>query len=646
MTFKSTILFLVIFFIGADVMAQNPYVLNGSATQDDCHCYTLTQDVQFQSGSIWNKNKIDISKPFDYFFSVNLGCSDIDGADGIAFVLQPVSTSLGEYGAGMGFQNIKPSVGVTIDTYQNGDQGDPYYDHVSIQANGDTYHDSPNNLAGPVSALANNDNIEDCKWHTLEVNWQPATNTMVVNMDGVLRLSLTKNIIADIFLNNPMVYWGFTSATGGSVNVQKMCTALNANFALASHENTCIGTPLTFVDSSVSFGNISTWYWNFGDGTTSNQKNPPTHVYASPGVYNVTLNVLGGEGCLSDTFKQQITVGSYPVADFKTNVVPICTNRNAVFTDASTLDVGTKNYWYWDFGDGETSNQQNPSPVNYSPGSYNVQFYVKTKEGCASDTIEKNFIVMQAPAIDFTAKDTACKSDPILFTAENLTKEIPVDKWYWNFGDNSASADSDATYKYSAGGSYNVTLVATAVNGCLTDTIIKPVTIYATNANAGDDSTIILGYPYQLQATGGDSYAWSPSTGLNNPFISNPVATLYDDITYTVTASTIIGCATIDAVHIKVAKGPEIYVPSAFTPNNDGKNDRFKFIPVGIAQISFFNILNRWGQLIYSSKNPAEGWNGFFHGIPQPAGSYIWMVEGKTSDNRIIKKQGTVVLLR
>jgi hypothetical protein len=69
--------------------AQNPYVLNGTATQDNCHCYTLTTELEFQSGSIWNKNKIDLTKPFDYFFNVYLGCKDGNGADGIVFVLQP-----------------------------------------------------------------------------------------------------------------------------------------------------------------------------------------------------------------------------------------------------------------------------------------------------------------------------------------------------------------------------------------------------------------------------------------------------------------------------------------------------------------------------------------------------------------------------
>lgn len=641
---KKNLFLLFQFLISAAVFAQNPYVLNGSAKQDNCNCYTLTTETQFQTAAIWNNNKIDLSKPFDYSFNIYLGCIDTAGADGMVFVLQPVSTSLGVEGAGMGFQNIAPSLGVTIDTYQNGYQDDPWYDHISIQANGDTYHNTANNLAGPVTALANSDNIEDCKWHVLEINWQPATHLMEVSMDGVLRLSLTKDITADIFHNNPLVYWGFTAATGIDSNFQKICTSLSAGFSMAAHTNTCLGTPLTFIDSSVFFGAAS-WYWNFGDGTTSALQNPPSHTYASPGNYTVALNVTGGEGCVSDTFKQNITVGAYAVADFNTNVLPICTNRSAIFTDASTLNGGTKNYWYWNFGNGSTSNVQNPPAINYAVGDYTVKLFVNTKENCPSDTVSKNFAVRTGTNVDFSTYDT-CKNIPILFTGKNLNTAVSIAEWLWNFGDANYTTGDTVSHAYSTGGNYSVSLVAKAENGCISDTVKKPVTIYATNANAGNDTTILIGYAYQLNGSGGDIYKWTPSTGLSNPFIANPVTTLYNDITYTLTASSRNGCATKDTVHIKVVKGPAIYVPSAFTPNGDGRNDRFRIIPIGISELSYFRILNRWGQVIYSSKNSTNGWDGTLNGIPQPVGTYIWMAAGKAIDGTIMKKQGWLVLIR
>ncbi|HRO75684.1 MAG TPA: hypothetical protein PLP27_06015, partial [Crocinitomicaceae bacterium] len=137
-------IFSVLFFtFSTTTFAQ--YVINGNSTQDNCNCYTLTPDVGTQYGSVWNVNKISLNNSFDFNFTVFLGHNDA-GADGIAFVLQPISTSVGSSGGGLGFGGITPSLGVTIDTYQNA--GDPSYDHIAYQKNGDVDHGTANNLAG------------------------------------------------------------------------------------------------------------------------------------------------------------------------------------------------------------------------------------------------------------------------------------------------------------------------------------------------------------------------------------------------------------------------------------------------------------------------------------------------------------------
>ena len=137
---KHIFLFFSLFF---SFITYGQYTLNGNATQDNCHCYTLTQNVNTQQGSVWNNTKIDLSQSFDFTFQVFLGCSDFFGADGIAFVLQPISTSVGTSGGGMGYEGITPSVAVTLDTYQNSSpDNDPFYDHVAIQLNGNINHNN------------------------------------------------------------------------------------------------------------------------------------------------------------------------------------------------------------------------------------------------------------------------------------------------------------------------------------------------------------------------------------------------------------------------------------------------------------------------------------------------------------------------
>ena len=630
------------------VTAQiNPYILNGAASQIDCHCYTLTPDQFNVSGSVWNKNKIDLSETFDFYFNVYLGCSDDNGADGIAFVLQPVSTSLGSTGEGMGFSGIVPSLGITMDTYQNGNQSDPSFDHIALQSNGDVNHNSTNNIAGPFSASVTSSNIEDCSWHILRIFWQPDIQLMEISFDGELRISVTQDFINTIFGGDPLVFWGFTSATGGATNLQQMCTSLDAKFTIPSNQNTCIGTPISFRDSSISFGSIDKWFWDFGDGTTDTIEDPPPHLYAQPGIYTVKQNILGNDGCLSDTFKKVITVGSVPQVDFTIDPDTVCDNSAVLFSDSTIVEYGTKSSWYWNFGNGSTSTLRQPPLQAYpNSGIYEIKLVVETLEGCVSDTSYKTIRVDVAPRVSFTAND-ACKNTPVIFTARNLAEAPYVSEWQWNFGDGETyTGDSVINHIYKSGAVYTAFLVASANNGCPSDTISQAVTIYATQAFAGNDTTILLDQPFQLQAQGGDFYQWTPSDNLSNPFIPNPVVTLSADAVYYVIATTSFGCATIDSIKLKVVKGPEIYIPTAFSPNGDGLNDKFNIVPVGLSALHDFRIYSRWGQVLFTSKNSKNGWDGTFKGVLQQQGTYVYMVSGTTIDGRPIKKQGTFVLIR
>ena len=97
---------------------------------------------------------------------------------------------------------------------------------------------------------------------------------------------------------------------------------------------------------------------------------------------------------------------------------------------------------------------------------------------------------------------------------------------------------------------------------------------------------------------------------------------------------------------MRVYKGPDIYVPTGFTPNGDGKNDKFTPFPVGIKSYKYFRVFNRWGQLIFSTTKLHDGWDGKLGGREQPSGAYVWMIEGVTKDDRVITKKGTVTLIR
>jgi gliding motility-associated-like protein len=171
--------------------------------------------------------------------------------------------------------------------------------------------------------------------------------------------------------------------------------------------------------------------------------------------------------------------------------------------------------------------------------------------------------------------------------------------------------------------------------------VVPPV-----KAFAGNDTMVILGIPFQLHATGGVRYTWSPPNGLNNTRIANPSA-LYDrDITYTVTAYTKEGCSGTDDIFVRFIKGPEIYIPNAFSPNGDGVNDIFRPLPVGIVKMNYFRVYDRWGKLMYSSTTYMQGWDGTVNGQRAPVGTYVWMVEGVDINQKTITMKGTVTIVR
>jgi gliding motility-associated-like protein len=196
-------------------------------------------------------------------------------------------------------------------------------------------------------------------------------------------------------------------------------------------------------------------------------------------------------------------------------------------------------------------------------------------------------------------------------------------------------------------------LNVTDANGC---TSIQPALVLVVVTPpavvfAGDDTSILIGQTLQLNAvdvnnSGFTSYQWSPATGLDNPGIQDPVATITADITYTVTAMTPQGCAGTDTITIKAVNTADIIVPNAFTPDANGKNDVLRPHAIGIQVFKYFAVYNRWGQRVFYTTNEGAAWDGTLGGQSQPTGTYVWMAMGLDFSGHSIARQGTVILIR
>ena len=170
--------------------------------------------------------------------------------------------------------------------------------------------------------------------------------------------------------------------------------------------------------------------------------------------------------------------------------------------------------------------------------------------------------------------------------------------------------------------------------------------------NPGNDTSVVINQPLQLNASSsdsGDSFAWTPGLGLNNPNISNPVATFdtgLDSVRFVVTATSSYGCQGSGDVLVKIFKtGPDIFVPNAFTPGRS-TNSVFRPIPVGISTLKYFRVYNRWGQLVYNTTRSGQGWDGSIDGKPQGPSTYVWMVQGIDYQGNTVTKKGVMVLIR
>lgn len=170
------------------------------------------------------------------------------------------------------------------------------------------------------------------------------------------------------------------------------------------------------------------------------------------------------------------------------------------------------------------------------------------------------------------------------------------------------------------------------------------------NAFAGNDTLVVINQPLQFNGTGGVNYLWTPSTALSDPTIFNPVGVYdlsIDSIRYKLIVTDAIGCADSAYIMVKVFKTqPYIFVPTAFTPNNDGLNDVIKPIAAGIQKINYFSIYNRWGQLVFTTTINGQGWDGRVNGQLQSSGVFVWMASGLDYLGGKFFMKGTVTLIR
>ncbi|MFN3917524.1 MAG: PKD domain-containing protein [Flavobacteriales bacterium] len=289
----------------------------------------------------------------------------------------------------------------------------------------------------------------DIQWQT-SVNGGPWTNVPGGNTPNYFSPATAPGTCVRVEL----------STVCSTIQTPSICPTIGippqANFSFA---NPCAGQTVQFSDMSNGVA-INNWEWDFGDGTTSNLQNP-SHVFNTGGASNVTLTVTNVENC-TDVITIPVTIYAQPTAAF--TVQDVCFGQTSEFINTSTITSGSINSWMWVFGDGNTSNQQNPMHAYAAINSYNVKLIATSDNGCR-DSITLTTNVYFQPIVDFSAT-TVCGNGSLTEFTNLSNYNAGAINWDWDFGDGNTSNALSPSHAYATSGQYTVTLIGSTVNGC------------------------------------------------------------------------------------------------------------------------------------------------------------------------------------
>ncbi len=386
-------------------------------------CIQLSTENTFSSGAMWNEIPIDLNSNFTYTAEINLGCND-DGADGICFVLIDKVGQLGLAGGELGFGGLENSLGIEFDTYKNNEFSDPTEDHMAILKSGGLNHSSSNNLAGPIQADPDNKNIERCQYFDITISWNAASQTLEVFFDCKSRLTYQGDIVSEIFNGNPIVYWGFTSATGSLVNEHFVCQSSVYQPEPLSDFVMCPGGSI-----QLKAPEALSYLWSPSDGLSATDIQNPEATPQTTTTYFVRLEISCIE-FIYDTVTIQV-VGDSILFDLKNELA--CAG-DTLLLDATT--VGGEYTW--------STQETDPFISIYETGNYAVT--VTVNDECEShDGIEATFVTL--PEALAESPVTLCPDQMILFDVT-----VPDASYLWQDG------STDPIYEASSTGQYQVSI--------------------------------------------------------------------------------------------------------------------------------------------------------------------------------------------
>lgn len=429
----------------------------------------------------------------------------------------------------------------------------------------------------------------------------------------------------------------------------------------ASQTDICTGDCVDF--TSESLGLIDEYLWVFQgvadvNSAVSTEQNPSVVCYSNPGTYSVTLTASNSFGQIdSEVFTDYITVSqciNKPVPRIELSADTVCAGKCVDFTNVST-GLGINNVeWNFQGGNPTSSTENNPTVCYSAPGTYSVSLTTSGAGGDSTRVFQNAVTVVTdascRPQISIVAPDTICAGDCASFTG-NITDATTVN---WTFaGGNPATstAESPGIVCFPEEGNYAIIVEASNPSGAATPLVQNIFVAPNPGLNAGPDQTINAGALVTLNATVAGNpnpqgeFQWQPFD-LVSDFRSPEVTTRpRESIAYIVSYKEEGGCRTTDTVNVFVNFNEAVGVPSAFSPNGDGRNDQLRVLGQGITQMNF-KVYNRYGQLVFESTEQSQGWDGTQNGRQLNPGNFVWVLDVRFAEGLQERLTGDVTLVR
>ena len=538
-------LFLIVF-LGTFSNISAQFAFNGSATSIGYNMFRVTPNALNVKGSFWNTTQINLNNPFDLNFQVT---QSPNGADGMAFVLQPnTTTALAAPGHGHqcgylthainGNGGITPSFAVELDIFDNSPFGvaDPTYDHIAIHNNADPF----SLLFGPVGALPTNADIADGVCRKFRIKWNPVNDSLKVWFAGNLRLAVVYDIVANTFGGNPMVYWGFTGSTGGIGCEQNVFW----DFAYPG-EDTLICTDNTLPITAGGGGAIYSW----SPGTYLSAANIANPILTPPGIpggigYNLTVTTASG--CV-DSDSLYVGWVNPPSANAGLDVA---------FCEGDSVQIGTAAVAGYTYSWSPTLGLSDPTLAQpWAKPTLSTTYtltIVNTNNPALCDDVDQVIVTFNPAPIAIAGDDTTiCNTECVQIGMA----PIPGFAYSWTpaagLSDPAVAnplACPNASLSYTLTVTDTITLCQSQDQVTFTVNSLPPV-------NAGNDAAICAGTcaPVGSAPVFGFNYSWSPAAGLSDPAIANPIACPTNTTNYIVTVTDPVSlCQSYDTVIITI----------------------------------------------------------------------------------------------